>query len=129
VAGGSVGLAGAEHGEDDVAAAAVEADHGGVVTFAFGSFLVENALDAGSRRWVLCRAPCPARPARGPRMGLNQRAETVELVVSDERGVRVRAVNRRPVPGAMAAWQAAAEIVVVVRLGAYRPEGSSGKIV
>jgi hypothetical protein len=29
----------------------------------------------------------------------------------------------------MAAWQAAAEIVVVVRLGAYRPEGSSGKIV
>jgi hypothetical protein len=29
----------------------------------------------------------------------------------------------------MAAWQAASEIVVVVRPGAYRPEGSSGKIV
>jgi hypothetical protein len=29
----------------------------------------------------------------------------------------------------MAAWQAAAEIVVVVRPGADRPEGSSGKIV
>jgi hypothetical protein len=83
VAGGLVGLAGAEHRQDDVAAAAGEADHGGVVAFAFGSFPVVERLGCWVARWVPCRAPCPARPARGLRMGLNQRAETVELVVSE----------------------------------------------
>jgi hypothetical protein len=37
---GLVGLAGAEHGEDDVAASAGEADQRGVVSFPFGSFAV-----------------------------------------------------------------------------------------
>jgi len=120
VAGGPVGLAGAEHRQDDVAAAAGEADHGGVVTFAFGSFLVVERLGCGSRRWVPCRTPCPARPARGLRMGTesargNRRAGGQRI--GDERGALVCAVNGRPVPGAMAAWQGAAEIVVVVRPG------------
>ena len=42
--GGLVGLLGAEHGEDDVAAPAGEADERGVVTFAFGSFAVVEGL-------------------------------------------------------------------------------------
>jgi hypothetical protein len=37
VVGGPLGLAGAEHGQEDVAAAAGGADHGGVLAFAFGS--------------------------------------------------------------------------------------------
>ncbi len=43
-AGWLVGLAGAEHGEDDVAAAAGQADQGGVVAFAFGAFAVVEGL-------------------------------------------------------------------------------------
>ena len=46
-AGGLVGLAGAEHGEDDVAAAAGQADQGGVVAFAFGSLAVVERLGRG----------------------------------------------------------------------------------
>src|SRR5215472_2039654 len=42
--GGLVGLAGAEHGEDDVAAAAGQADQGGVVTLAFGALAVVERL-------------------------------------------------------------------------------------
>jgi hypothetical protein len=41
-----VGLAVAEHGEDDVAASPGEADQGGVVFLAFGAFAV---VGAGSR--------------------------------------------------------------------------------
>ena len=46
-AGGLVGLAGDEHGEDDVAAAAGQADEGGVVAFAFGSFAVVEGFGGG----------------------------------------------------------------------------------
>ena len=46
-AGGLVGLAGAEHCQDDVAAASGEADEGGVVAFAFGSFPVVERLGRG----------------------------------------------------------------------------------
>ena len=46
-AGGLVGLASDEHGEDDVAAAAGQADEGGVVAFAFGSFAVVEGFGGG----------------------------------------------------------------------------------
>src|SRR6516165_5922801 len=46
-AGGLVRLAGAEHGEDDVAAASGQADQGGVVAFAVGTFAVVEGLGRG----------------------------------------------------------------------------------
>jgi len=46
--GGAVGLSGAEHGQDDVAAAAGQTDEGGVVAFAFGAFTVVE----GSGGWI-----------------------------------------------------------------------------
>jgi hypothetical protein len=82
-----VGLAGAEYGEDDVAAAAGEADHGGVVAFVFGSFPVVERLGCGvAQVGALPGAvPCARLHARLVvcEWGLNQRAETVELVVSE----------------------------------------------
>src|SRR5712691_4541876 len=48
--GGLVGLAGGEHGEDDVAAAAGQADQGSVVAFAFGAFAVVERLGGGVAR-------------------------------------------------------------------------------
>lgn len=45
---GLVGLLGGEHGQDDVAAAAGEADDRGVVAFAFGSLAVVEGLRLGA---------------------------------------------------------------------------------
>src|SRR5690349_12174245 len=47
--GGEVAVAGAEHGEDDVAAAAGEADEGGVVALALGAFAVVVVARVGTR--------------------------------------------------------------------------------
>src|SRR6266567_3245315 len=41
------GLAGAEDGQDDIAAAAGQADEGGVVAFAFGSVAVVEGFGGG----------------------------------------------------------------------------------
>src|SRR6185437_16319034 len=46
-AGWLVGLVGAEHGEDDVAAAAGQADERGVMAFAFGAFAVVERFGRG----------------------------------------------------------------------------------
>ena len=51
-----VGGFGFEHGEDDVAAASGDADDGGVVAFAFGSFGLVVGGAAGSC-WVATKAP------------------------------------------------------------------------
>lgn len=47
---GCVGLLGAEHGKDDVAAAAGQADEGGVVRLPSVRLRSQNALGSGSRK-------------------------------------------------------------------------------
>jgi hypothetical protein len=81
-AGWLVGLVGAEHGHDDVAAAAGQADQGGVVAFAFGAFaqyrtICPPVLIAGDQRTKWFWAPSQfaaweaARPGEGWRLGLS----------------------------------------------------------
>lgn len=101
-AGRLVGLAGAEHGQDDVAATASQADEGGAMPFASVFFQSQNALERGSRRDANAhRDPGLAEPPawRRPTEAADRGRGLVMLLVSahpleDARWTRVPRTGR-----------------------------------